>query len=81
MDVDGQNIRLLTDDAAHPSFSPDGTQIVYTRFTCDPASAQGAMFSEIWVMNSDGSNPHRLTDPKQSVQHADCGSWGRETDS
>jgi hypothetical protein len=32
-------------------------------------------------MNTDGSNPHRLTDPKQSVQHAVCCSWGRGTDS
>ncbi|WP_433194600.1 TolB family protein [Nocardia sp. CA-107356] len=82
MDVDGQNIRLLNDDdAAYPSFSPDGTKIVYTRFTRDPASEQGVMFSELWVMNSDGSKPHRLTDPKQSVQHAVCGSWGTGTDS
>ncbi|MEV6339603.1 hypothetical protein AB0M12_33405 [Nocardia vinacea] len=78
MDVDGQNIRLLNDDAAYPSFSADGTKIVYTH---DPASEQEAMFWELWVMNSDGSNPHRLTDPKQSVKHAVCGSWGRGTDS
>lgn len=81
VDVDGHNIRLLNDDAAYPSFSPDGTKIVYTRFTPDPASDQGAEFQEFWVMNRDGSNPHRLTDPKQSVQHAVCGSWGRGTDS
>ncbi|WP_327109659.1 hypothetical protein OHB12_17405 [Nocardia sp. NBC_01730] len=81
MDVDGQNIRLLTDDATNPSFSPDGTKIIYHRRTRDPASTQGAMFSEMWVMNRDGSNPHRLIDPKQSVQHADWSSWGRRTGS
>ncbi|MEV2218267.1 hypothetical protein AB0E01_00120 [Nocardia vinacea] len=80
MDVDGHNIRLLNDDAAYPSFSPDGTKIIYTRVTHDPASDQRATFGELWVMNSDASNPHRLADPKQSVQYAVCGSWGRETD-
>jgi len=78
MDVDSHNIRLLNDDdTAYPSFSPDGTKILYTRTTRDPESTQGARFRELWVMNSDGSNPHRLTDPKQSVQHAVCGSWGK----
>jgi hypothetical protein len=76
MDLDGEHIRPLTDDdTGYPSFSPDGTKIVYTRFTRDPASKTGA---EIWVMNSDGSNPRRLTDPKQTAQ---APSWGRGTDS
>ncbi|WP_433629752.1 TolB family protein [Nocardia sp. CA-120079] len=80
MDVDGQHIRLLNDDGG-PSFSPDGTKIIYTRATRDPESTQGAEFRELWVMNSDDSASHRLTDPKQSVQQAICGSWGRGTDS
>ncbi|WP_169813369.1 PD40 domain-containing protein [Nocardia vaccinii] len=78
MDVDGRNIRLLRADGYCPSFSPDGTKILYSRMTRDPASTQGATFTELWVMNSDGSNPHRLTDPKVSVRSAVYGSWGRE---
>ncbi|MEV4127210.1 hypothetical protein [Nocardia sp. NPDC049707] len=78
MDIDGHNIRLLNDDGWGPSFSPDGTKILYTRAARDPESTRGVEFRELWVMNSDGSNPHRLTDPKQSVQRAGCGSWGNQ---
>ncbi|WP_215917182.1 TolB family protein [Nocardia albiluteola] len=80
MDIDGHNIRLLNDDGWGPSFSPGGTKILYTRAARDPESTQGVEFRELWVMNSDGSNPHRLTDPKQSVQRAGCGSWGKGPD-
>lgn len=73
MDVHGGHIRPLTDDAAGgPSFSPDGTKILFTRTTTSESGA------EIWVINSDGSNPHRLIDPKQTAQHP---SWGGGTDS
>lgn len=76
MDVHGDHVRPLTDDSTeHPSFSPDGTKILFARFTHDSASKAGA---EVWVMNSDGGNPRRLTDPKQVAQHP---SWGRGTDS
>ncbi|MGK8524899.1 TolB family protein [Nocardia asteroides] len=76
MDVDGDHVRPLTDDATgHPSFASDGT-ILFTRFARDPATSTAK--AEIWGMNSDGSNPHRLTDPKQTAQHP---SWGRASDS
>ncbi|WP_330256258.1 hypothetical protein OG874_17865 [Nocardia sp. NBC_00565] len=76
MDVDGDQVRSLTDDAmGHPSFAPDGT-ILFTRFTRDLATATGKAW--VWVMNSDGSNPRSLTDPNRTAQHP---SWGRGTDS
>ncbi|WP_433681818.1 hypothetical protein [Nocardia sp. CA-119907] len=76
MDVHGDHVRPLTDDSTgHPSFSPDGTKILFARFTRDPSSKSGA---EVWVMDSDGGNPRLLTDPKQVAQHP---SWGRGTDS
>ncbi|MFQ6393489.1 TolB family protein [Nocardia sp. KC 131] len=76
MDVHGDHVRPLTDDSTgDPSFSSDGTQILFTRSTRDPASEAGP---EVWVMNSDGGNPHRLTDPKQTAQHP---SWGMGTGS
>ena len=49
--------RNLTKNAAvdeEPSFSPDGTKIVFTSDRDDSAG-------DIYVMNSDGSNPTRLT--------------------
>ncbi|MBU3067849.1 ISAs1 family transposase [Nocardia sp. NEAU-G5] len=81
MDVDGRNIRLLRTNGDCPSFSPDGSKILYSRMTLDTASEQGASFTEVWVMDSDGSNPHRLIGPKESVQDTLCGSWGRAADS
>ncbi len=39
-----------------PEISPDGKQIAFTRWT--PASNQ----DQIWVMDRDGGNPHRVSD-------------------
>ncbi len=79
MGADGDHIRPLTDDwTGHPSFyldgipasSPDSTAFLFTRFTRDSASKPGA---EVWEMNIDGSDSHRLTDPKQVAQHPSAG--------
>lgn len=59
MDQDGTGLTMLhpgsTGDG-NPSFSPDGTRIV---FTSDPDAQSG---SQIWVMNVDGSNAVALTE-------------------
>ena len=58
MDLDGGNITQLTDtpggDEFVPSWSPDGSRILYD-FT--PKGKNG----DIWVMNADGSDQTRLT--------------------
>ncbi|MCP4135352.1 MAG: DUF5050 domain-containing protein [bacterium] len=58
MNTDGSNQKRLTDTDSndwYPSWSPDGSQIVFT-------SKRDGGYGEIYVMNVDGSNPTRLTD-------------------
>jgi Tol biopolymer transport system component len=51
-----QSISLgISADDSHPSWSPDGTRIVYTSRRNNPNA-------EIYIMNEDGSNKTRLTD-------------------
>lgn len=55
-DLDGKNLVRLTDAPgydAEASYSPDGSQIVFTSFRDGNA--------EIYVMDADGSNPRRIT--------------------
>ncbi len=65
MDAEGENKKQLTFSpstlgAITPSFSPDGTRIIFSSLTSG--------HPEIWIMNSDGTNPHALT--KTTVESA-----------
>lgn len=86
MDLQAQNIRPLTGDTTQlpptifysttlPAFSPDGRQLLVTRFTEDDPTR---LRSEIWVMNADGTNPRRLSDPSISARAAN---WAPRRDS
>jgi Tol biopolymer transport system component len=54
---DGTNLTNLTEDSAqddsHPDWSPDGKQIVF--------DSRRSGTAEIYIMNSDGNNPHVIT--------------------
>lgn len=88
MDADGGNIRPLTGEGTAlpspdpyysttlPAFSPDGTHLLVTRWTQNSAKVMTG--AEIWVMNPDGSDPRRLTEPNQPARAA---SWGGNPDS
>lgn len=55
MDADGGNLRKLTNDPAasdNPAWSADGRRIA---FSTDRSGSP-----EVWVMNADGSRPHRV---------------------
>ena len=59
MDTDGRNVRRLTETPGYdggPFFSPDGTRIVWRRFSQDGARA------EIHTMRTDGTDVRRITD-------------------
>lgn len=51
----GPALRLTDDNGEdrHPRFSPDGSMLAYT--------SQAGGNTDVWVMNTDGSNPRRLT--------------------
>ena len=50
--TDGSQQRTLATNAYAPQWSPDGTEIAFTRSRGNVA--------DLFVMNADGSNPHRL---------------------
>lgn len=48
-------------DTSSPSWSPDGSQIVFSS-SFDPELAEGGGDAELWVMDADGQNLRQLTD-------------------
>jgi len=50
-----QGLQLTSDGGDFPAWSPDGTNIVYTRTAKDDGG--------LWIMNADGSNKRMLTQP------------------
>lgn len=60
VNIDSTGVKQLSPDDASdnsPSFSPDGSKIVFSRVLFE----NGVQNSEIFVMNVDGTNPVRLT--------------------
>jgi hypothetical protein len=62
VDRDGTNLQRLTTDAGFdgsPTWSPDGSRLAFV--------STRAGHGDIWTMNADGSDPHRLTDARGAV--------------
>jgi TolB protein len=57
--VDGTNLTRLTNEAdvwdTEPVWPPDGSEIAFTRMYPDQSDR-----SELWIMDSDGGNPHYI---------------------
>ena len=72
VEADGTGLKHLADGLGwetHPSWSPDGTRIVYTVY---PPGDDDATHARLWVMNADGSGQRQLT--KGSVR-GDWAAW------
>src|SRR5579871_3933074 len=57
MNPDGTGITNLKALGKDPSLSPDGSKVAF-------CSMRETLYFQVWVMNSDGSNQHRITDIK-----------------
>ena len=75
--LDGADTRLLTacPDAGCvdliPSFSPDGTSVVFTRARCDEPGSD-CFVGDVWTIRTDGGGAHALT---QGSDLDCCAAW------
>lgn len=72
MEADGSDVERLTetpDEEGSPSWSPDGTKLVYPRILDETDDY------DLWVVNADGSCPTQLTDTRAWEQSPDL--YGR----
>lgn len=60
MEDDGRNVRRITEAGWWPVWSPDGQQIAFSKSL--PVAPRQPQKSAVFIINSDGSHEHRLTD-------------------
>ena len=86
MDADGSGKTQLTTSAdgesALPSFSYDGSKIVYAKGPVWNTSLERlpTATNEIWTMNLDGSNKHKIYAPSDSYQWIFQRAWNKNNE-
>ncbi len=83
MNADGTGKIALTSpesdgDCSWPSFSHDGSKIVYIKGPVTAAPGAEAEPNEIWVMDNDGSDKHQIYAPGDSGQLIFQRAWNRD---
>ena len=81
MRLDGTQRRQLTNRkyayaVLNPRFSPDGKQIVYERGSGMHMGGPMNYYADVWVVNIDGSDHHRVTDDNGYGYYNPC--WSRD---
>jgi Tol biopolymer transport system component len=77
---DGSGLSQLTTDRAYydryPQWSRDGSRIVFVRLRADAVVNQVAGPAELWMMNADGSDAHKIGDlPSINLQTQGLGGF------
>lgn len=86
MNADGSRKTQLTTptdgECTFPSFSYDGSKIVYTRgYIWNPLSEKLPKSpNEIWIMDSDGSNKHQIYAPSDTYQWIFQRAWNKNNE-
>jgi len=63
MNVDETNLKRLCIDGIEPSWSPDGTKIVYVKYNMYKPATKYPGYGELWIMDANGLNHKQLTYP------------------
>ncbi len=85
MNADGSDCEQLTDNERNnwfPHISPDGSKIVYLSYRkddLDPSEHLPNMQVELWLMNADGSDKHRILSFFGGQGSINVNSWSKDS--
>jgi len=68
MEETGENVRRLADFGFHPSWSPDGRQIVVSDRPADVATGHSVANSSLWIINVETGDKKKLDTKGDAIQ-------------